>query len=65
MRAGAGWRDITPGEPIPLGGQMHVRLGEWTRDPLTVNLPSSGFQEFFARKRVGIQKPEERNISGL
>ena len=37
MRVGTAWREITPQEPIPLGGQMHVRLGERTRDLLTVN----------------------------
>lgn len=43
MRAGTAWREITPTEPIPLGGQMHVRLGERTRDPLTVN--AAAFEE--------------------
>lgn len=37
MKTGTAWRDITPSEPIPLGGQMHVRMGKYTHDPLTVN----------------------------
>ncbi|MDA0746563.1 MAG: hypothetical protein O2954_08580 [bacterium] len=38
MYAGTAWQDITPKEPIPLGGQMHVRMGEYTHDSLTVNV---------------------------
>jgi len=37
MRVGTAWQDITPSSPLPLLGQMHVRLGAYTRDPLTVN----------------------------
>lgn len=37
MKTGTAWRDITPLEPIPLGGQMRVRMGQYTHDPLTVN----------------------------
>ncbi|GEM_PF-1132890 len=38
MKIGTAWRDITPSKPLPLLGQMHERLGEYTRDPLTVNV---------------------------
>lgn len=37
MLAGTAWEDITPDHPLPLLGQMHVRLGQYTHDPLTVN----------------------------
>ena len=37
MYVGTAWQDITPTEPLPLGGQMRVRLGEYAHDPLTVN----------------------------
>lgn len=37
MRVGTAWEDITPSRPIHLLGQMHVRSGEYARDPLTVN----------------------------
>jgi len=37
MRAASAWRDVTPDRPIYLAGQMHARLGEYARDPLTVN----------------------------
>lgn len=37
MKAGTAWRDITPDHPINIFGQMHIRNGEYTRDPLTVN----------------------------
>lgn len=37
MRIGTAWEDITPSKPVPLLGQMHVRLGERKRDPITVN----------------------------
>ena len=37
MQAGTAFRDITPDKPIDLGGQMHVRKGAYTHDPLTVN----------------------------
>lgn len=37
MRVGTAWQEITPDHPLPLLGQMHVRLGHYTRDPLTVN----------------------------
>lgn len=37
MRIGTAWEEITPDRPLPLLGQMHVRLGQYKRDPLTVN----------------------------
>lgn len=37
MLTGTAWEEITPDHPLPLLGQMHVRLGQRTRDPLTVN----------------------------
>lgn len=37
MLTGSAWVDITPNRPLPLLGQMHIRLGQRTRDPLTVN----------------------------
>ena len=37
MLAGTAWEEITPDHPLPLLGQMHVRLGQSTHDPLTVN----------------------------
>ena len=37
MLAGTAWAEITPDRPLPLLGQMHVRLGQSTHDPLTVN----------------------------
>jgi len=37
MRVGTAWEDITPSEPMPLMGQMHVRMPEYTHDPLTLN----------------------------
>lgn len=37
MRVGTAWEEITPDKPLPLLGQMHVRLGQYKHDPLTVN----------------------------
>ncbi len=37
MQIGTAWEEITPDRPIPLLGQMAIRLGEYKRDPLTVN----------------------------
>jgi neutral ceramidase len=37
MLVGSAWEDITPNRPVALLGQMHVRLGRYTHDPLTVN----------------------------
>ncbi len=37
MNVGTAWEEITPSRPLPLMGQMHERLGEHVRDPLTVN----------------------------
>mgnify|MGYP001283963130 CR=1 FL=1 len=37
MQIGTAWEEITPDRPLPLLGQMHVRLGQYKRDPLTVN----------------------------
>ena len=37
MRVGTAFRDITPDRPLHLLGQMAIRLGEYTHDPLTVN----------------------------
>lgn len=37
MLTGTAWEEITPDRPLPLLGQMHVRLGQYTHDPLTVN----------------------------
>jgi hypothetical protein len=37
IQVGAAWEEITPDRPLPLLGQMHVRLGQFARDPLTVN----------------------------
>lgn len=37
MKAGSAWADITPSERLTIAGQMHVRYGEYTHDPLTVN----------------------------
>ena len=37
MLVGTAWQDITPSEPIDLMGQLHIRKGTRTRDPLTVN----------------------------
>jgi neutral ceramidase len=37
MKVGTAWVDITPGEPIPIMGQLGPRLGEYTHDPITVN----------------------------
>lgn len=37
MLTGTAWAEITPDRPLPLLGQMHVRLGHYTHDPLTVN----------------------------
>jgi hypothetical protein len=37
MLAGTAWEEITPDRPLPLLGQMHVRLGQFTHDPLTLN----------------------------
>ena len=37
MLVGSACEDITPDRPIPLLGQMHLRLGQFTHDPLTVN----------------------------
>ena len=38
MRAGSAWAEITPDRPLPLMGQMHERISERTRDPLTLNI---------------------------
>lgn len=37
LQIGTAWEEITPDRPLPLLGQMHVRLGQYRRDPLTVN----------------------------
>jgi hypothetical protein len=37
MKLGTAWEDITPWKRLHLLGQMHIRWGERTRDPLTVN----------------------------
>ena len=37
MRVGQAWTDITPSEVLTIAGQMHVRYGQFTHDPLTVN----------------------------
>ncbi len=37
MQIGAAWEDITPDRPLHILGQMHVRTGKRTNDPLTVN----------------------------
>jgi hypothetical protein len=37
MHVGTAWEEITPNQPLPLLGQRHIRLGQYTRDPLTVN----------------------------
>jgi hypothetical protein len=37
MRVGTAWEEITPNRPLHLLGQMHIRWGNYTRDPLTVN----------------------------
>jgi len=37
MRVGTAWEDITPDRPLDLLGQMHRRVAERTRDPLTAN----------------------------
>lgn len=37
MRVGQAWTDITPSGRLPIQGQMHIRWGEFTHDPLTVN----------------------------
>lgn len=37
MHVGSAWIDITPSKPLPVAGQMHVRIGEYKHDPLTVN----------------------------
>jgi neutral ceramidase len=37
MQFGYAQSDITPSKPIPIAGQMHVRMGNYTHDPLTVN----------------------------
>jgi neutral ceramidase len=37
MRVGTAWEDITPDKPVPLLGQMAIRLGEYKHDPLTAN----------------------------
>lgn len=37
MFVGSAWEEITPNKPIHLLGQMHLRLGQYTHDPLTVN----------------------------
>lgn len=50
MKLGTTWIDITPDKPIDVMGQMHVRKGEYARDPLTVN--AGVFED--AGKRVAI-----------
>jgi neutral ceramidase len=37
MLVGTAWEEITPDHPLPVYGQMHIRLGQYKRDPLTVN----------------------------
>ncbi len=37
MQVGTAWEDITPDRPLHLLGQMAIRTGEYTRDPLTTN----------------------------
>lgn len=37
MHVGTAWEEITPDKPLHLLGQMHIRWGQYTRDPLTVN----------------------------
>ena len=37
MRVGTAWENITPDRPLPLMGQMYMRLGQYMRDPLTAN----------------------------
>lgn len=37
IHAGAAWEDITPLMPVDIAGQLHVRKGMRTRDPITVN----------------------------
>ena len=37
MKAGSAWADVTPSQRLTIAGQMHVRYGEYTHDPLTVN----------------------------
>lgn len=37
MWVGTAWEEITPDRPLALMGQMYVRMGEYARDPLTVN----------------------------
>ncbi len=37
MQAGTAWVDITPTKPLDVAGQLHVRVGEYTHDPLTAN----------------------------
>jgi hypothetical protein len=37
MQFGYAQSDITPSTPIPIAGQMHVRMGNYTHDPLTAN----------------------------
>ncbi|HRU24758.1 MAG TPA: hypothetical protein P5569_12490, partial [Candidatus Latescibacteria bacterium] len=37
MNVGTAWEDFTPSRPLHLLGQMHVRLGQYARDPLTAN----------------------------
>lgn len=37
MRAGTACADITPSERIGIAGQMNLRYGDYTHDPLTVN----------------------------
>jgi neutral ceramidase len=37
IQVGTAWEEITPDRPLPLLGQMHVRLGQYKHDPLTVN----------------------------
>ncbi len=37
MKVGTAWADITPSVPIDIVGQMVVRKGKYTHDPITVN----------------------------
>jgi len=37
LKLGTAWRDVTPDRPLDLMGQMHIRKGQFARDPLTVN----------------------------
>lgn len=38
LRIGLATRDITPTRPAVIPGQMHIRIGRASRDPLTVTV---------------------------